>query len=102
MMRPSIGAGLVSLSCVLVASCSRGGPALAPVTGRVTYKGKPVANAAVSFTLESGGARIATGQTDNDGRFTLGTYAIGDGVTVGSHRVGVIARGPDRPARPGE
>ena len=42
------------------------------------------------------------GQTDSDGRFTLGTYAIGDGAAVGSHRVSVIARGPDRPAKPGE
>src|SRR4051812_48383729 len=102
MMRPSIGVGLVSLSCVLIASCSGGGPALAPVTGRVTYKGKPVASAAVSFAPEGGGARIATGQTDSEGRFTLGTFAIGDGATIGAHRVSVIARGPDRPAKPGE
>jgi hypothetical protein len=88
--------------CLFAASCSRGGPALAPATGRVTYKSKPVANADVAFAPESGEGRIATGRTDSDGRFTLGTFAIGDGAMIGKHRVSVMARGPERPPRPGE
>jgi hypothetical protein len=75
----------------------------APVRGRVTYKGKPVANANVSFSpTESTGRAAATGITDSSGHFTLQTAATNDGAQPGKYQVSIIARGADRPPKPGE
>lgn len=82
--------------------CGTSGPATAPVSGTVTYKGKPVPNAHVSFVPSDGSSRAAAGLTDSNGRFTLGTFSTNDGAIVGQYKVGVIAHGPDRPAMPGE
>jgi len=78
-----------------------GGTAIAPVSGVVTYKGKPVPSADVTFAPENGG-RAASGRTDDNGRFTLGTFEVSDGALIGKHKVAVIANGPPRPAKPGE
>ena len=72
------------------------------VSGRVTYKGKAVPNANISFTPVEGATRAATGLTDSDGRFTLGTFSTSDGALPGNYRISIIARGPDRPPKPGE
>ena len=69
-------------------------PETAPVTGTVTYNGKPVANATVMFTPKSGGAS-ATGKTDENGKFTLTTFEPGDGAIVGEHVVTVTYTGPE-------
>lgn len=79
----------------------RGLPERAQVTGTVTFRGRPLANAHVSFQPNSGGLP-ASGLTDAEGHFQLGTYAADDGALLGSHRIGVIARGPDRRPNPGE
>jgi len=89
------------VAAVFAIGCGTSGPRTAPVSGKVTYKGKAVANADVAFVPEDG-SRIASGRTSADGRFTLGTFAADDGAIVGKHKVGVIARGPERPAKPGE
>jgi hypothetical protein len=90
------------LLCVVAAACSGSKlPATAAVSGTVTYKGKPLPNAEISFIPEGGG-RAASGRTDESGRFTLGTFSIDDGALIGKHRVSVSARGPDRPAKAGE
>jgi hypothetical protein len=68
---------------------------MAPVTGKVTCNGKPVANAAIVFSpvpkkdgdRESG--KPATGYTDADGKYTLSTFKNYDGAMVGQHRVTV-------------
>jgi len=85
-----------------MAGCGGSSSGTAAVSGRVTYKGKPVANANVSFTPAEGASRAATGLTDANGRFTLGTFSTSDGALPGNYRIGVIARGPDRPPKPGE
>jgi hypothetical protein len=79
-----------------------GGSKTSPTTGRVTYNGKPVPNANVSFTPAEGANRAATGLTDSDGRFTLGTFSTSDGALPGKYRISVIAHGPNRPLKPGE
>jgi hypothetical protein len=72
------------------------GPAtIAPVRGRVTCNGKPVADAALIFSpvpknendKESG--KAAAGGTDEDGYFVLSTYKERDGALIGKHRVAV-------------
>jgi hypothetical protein len=95
---------VLTLSVVgsLAVGCGGGGPATAPVSGTVTYNGKPVTNAHVSFVPSEGSTRAAEGLTDGNGHFTLGTFAASDGAIIGKYKVGVIAHGPARPAKPGE
>jgi hypothetical protein len=91
----------VLLLGVLIGGCG-GGARMAAVNGQVTYKGKPVPNANVSFTPVEGVGRAATGVTDSNGRYSLGTYLATDGAPVGKYRVHIIAHGPSRPLKPGE
>jgi hypothetical protein len=85
-----------------IAGCTSGSKSV-PVSGRVTYKGKPVANASVNFSpTESAGRAAATGMTDSAGHFTLGTVTPKDGAQIGKYQVSIIARGPDRTPKPGE
>lgn len=72
----------------LVAVVGCGGANLARVTGTVTYQGKPVDGAVVSFRCEQAG-KMATGTTDLQGRFTLTTHPDGAGAVVGTHTVTV-------------
>jgi hypothetical protein len=72
------------------------------VSGRITYKGKPVAKASVSFTPVEGAGRAGSGLTNSSGYYTLGTMSANDGAAPGKYRVAIIARGPDRPPKAGE
>ena len=60
------------------------------VQGTVTLAGAPVAGATVMFTPAGSDQRVATGKTDDDGKYTLTTYDTGDGAIVGEYRVLVI------------
>ena len=94
---------LLLLTVVAFATgCGNSGPATAPVSGTVTYNGKPVPNAHVSFVPSDASRRAAEGLTDTSGRFILGTFSANDGAIVGKYKIGVIANGPPRPAKPGE
>lgn len=66
-------------------------PPLRPVQGLVTYQGKPVSNANVLFTPESG--PISMGVTDSNGHFFLST-GTRTGATLGKHRVTITAFEP--------
>ncbi len=70
-----------------VAGCGGGGLRLAPAGGDVTLDGEPVADAAVMFISAEGG-HVASGVTNNQGRFTLST-ANRPGAVPGEHRVGI-------------
>jgi hypothetical protein len=85
----------------LISGCSGNGPEIAPAGGRITYQGKPLVKAHVFFAPVSG-ERMATGYTDENGRFRLGTLDIADGAIVGKHRVSVQAHGPPKPLPPGQ
>jgi hypothetical protein len=54
----------------------------------VTYRGQPVAGAAISF-LAPKSPRIASGETDAQGRFQLTTFEPNDGAVLGTHVVTV-------------
>lgn len=85
---------------VLLAGCGSHGPQMAEVAGTVTIDGEPLAKAILAFAPESG-ERVASGLTDEEGRYRLSTFSIEDGAIVGKHQVTVTARGPHRPARSG-
>src|SRR5262245_5293973 len=91
----------LSLLSASILGCG-GGSKTSAVSGRVTYKGKPLPNANVSFTPTEGAGRAATGLTDNDGRYTLGAFSANDGAPPGKYRIHVSAYGPPRPPKPGE
>jgi hypothetical protein len=91
----------LTLLGALILGCGSGSKT-ASVSGRVTYKDKPVPNANVSFTPEEGTGRAAAGLTDTAGRYTLGTFTASDGAPPGKYRVHITAYGPSRPAKPGE
>jgi len=78
---------LVLLLLASVAGCGPARPATTRVSGLVTFKGAPVAEADVNFIPADG--RPASGRTDAEGRFSLSTFVPGDGVLPGEHVVTV-------------
>jgi hypothetical protein len=88
-------ASLLVLGLALLPGCG-GGPALAPVKGRVTCKGQPVKEAAITFSplgqskddREPG--KPATGFTNSEGNFVLSTFRERDGALIMKHRVTVV------------
>jgi hypothetical protein len=89
---------LAMLSLVSTTGCSRGDgrPKTYPVTGTVTLGGTPVDGATVIFVPKSPpqpgtqGPQAATGVTDAAGKYTLGTFAKGDGAVPGEYLVKVF------------
>lgn len=67
--------------------------ATVPVSGVLTYRGKPVPNATVTF-LAVDGTVSSFGTTDAAGVFTLSTYGNQDGAPPGKYKVTAAAGGP--------
>jgi hypothetical protein len=69
---------------------------MAPVKGRVTFNGKPVKEAAITFApvpktdKDKEPGKPATGFTDEDGYYELSTFEPLDGAIVGNHKVTVM------------
>ncbi len=73
-------------------------PQRVAVTGAVTYQGRPVADADVTFVNDKA-QTTATGRTDSEGHFRLTTFRENDGAVPGAQlvavrRVDVINRTP--------
>ena len=96
------------LFCLSIASIAGCGPSeyaatiepTVPAAGVIMYQGKPLDFYRVSFIPE--GKRPASGMTDKEGRFSLGTNAEGDGAVVGKHTVVVEYVGPPSNEEPGK
>lgn len=76
----------------LCAGCSNNGLSLAKVYGKVTYKGQPIKNGTVFFMPDDSKGTIgppAVGSITADGSFIMSTETAGDGVIIGSHKVGI-------------
>jgi hypothetical protein len=99
LLRPGLACGLF---LPLLAGCgSDSGPTaviekVAPVSGTLKYQGKPLEFFQVTF-LPTDGRRPATGVTDAEGKFTLGTNTQNDGAPPGQSRVTVVFVGPPPP-----
>jgi hypothetical protein len=63
---------------------------IAPVRGKVTYKGKPVPAGTIKFEPEGPGPS-ATGEIQRDGTYVLTTHKEGDGAVLGPHKVTITA-----------
>jgi hypothetical protein len=88
---------MLGLALALALGC--GSRKIAPVSGRVTLNGKPVANALVAFnpipkegTSEAGPGSVGT--TNENGEFTLMVSPGRKGAQVGRHRVAISAMNP--------
>ena len=80
---------LVGIAIFFIVGCLRNdGLVTAPVTGKVTYKGKPLPNGTIMFVPSEGPA--ATGEIGSDGTYRLSTGSI-DGAVLGSHKVSITA-----------
>ncbi|MCA9049309.1 MAG: carboxypeptidase regulatory-like domain-containing protein [Planctomycetaceae bacterium] len=82
--------GLCLVVFSLLAGCGGGGAAppapVFPVSGVVTYKGKPLSGADVTFSSEAAN-RSAFGRTDDQGRYRLTTFSSNDGAVEGKQSV---------------
>jgi hypothetical protein len=63
-------------------------PKLSKVTGSVTYDGKPLPDALVTFVPDS--SRPSSGKTDESGNFTLMFNDKLEGAAVGKHKVTIM------------
>lgn len=84
---------IVALALAGCGGADGGGPALAPVTGRVTFKNEGVTAATLNFLpdAEKGNrGQMATAVLQLDGSFTLETYPKGAGVLPGAYKVTVL------------
>lgn len=89
---PRIQTVFVSLLPFLLAvvGCGGGGLNPTPVSGTINYRGKPVADAQVTFHWTGGeGGRSASGKTDAQGKFQLTTNSTNDGAVPGDYAVTV-------------
>jgi len=75
-------------------------PETAPVSGKVTIGGEPLASAMVTFHPEGEGNK-GQASTEVDGTFVLNTYDVKDGAVVGKHTVTVERYLPPMPTQPG-
>lgn len=89
MTQKVLGTFLLAFACLGVLGCGAGGPATAPVTGKVTMDGDPVPNALVTFVAKDKGS-AATGMTDASGQYSLST-AGKEGAILGSYTVKVTS-----------
>tara|TARA_R110002111_G_scaffold261826_1_gene335769 strand:+ start:27062 stop:27520 length:459 start_codon:yes stop_codon:yes gene_type:complete len=62
-------------------------PKTYPVTGTVTFEGKPLEAATIVFQSTGGTPQAAVGRSDKEGHFQLRTFADGDGAIAGEHNV---------------
>src|SRR5437763_662474 len=84
----------IFLAAALTLAAGCGGQKFAPVSGRVTLNGKPLANAQVAFnpipptgSIESGPSAVGT--TNQNGEFTLRVSLKQRGAVIGKHRVAI-------------
>jgi hypothetical protein len=102
---------VLGLALLAVLGCGSG-KKYAPVSGKVTLNGQPLANATVNFqpVAPPGSVEVApgsSGKTNEKGEYTL-TVATGEkGAWVGEHRVLIssldpkVGEGDERPPRGG-
>lgn len=71
------------------------------VSGKVTFKGKPLPTGTIVFIPEKEGSVMAFAEIQEDGSYVAGTEQYGPGVPLGKHRVMISAfidHGPEKSA----
>ena len=89
-MRHALLVGPLALALVVAgAGCDKKPPKLVPVSGKLVYKDKPLANTMIQFNpveLDKN-AVLANATTGQDGSFKLRSYPYGDGAKPGQYKV---------------
>jgi len=84
---------LVAVMAIVAAGCGsqarKGADPVYPVSGVITYGGKPVAGADVTFFCAEKN-RSAFGKTNDKGEYKLTTFTANDGAVAGQHVVTVM------------
>lgn len=75
-----IGLILVSVGCMFLLGCGESEPPAVDVQGKVTFKGKPLSNAAIWFTSPKTGAGFS-GNLNQDGAYTVKLLQVRPGDT---------------------
>jgi len=99
MSKPRDRCILLAIPIVLAAGCYYQVDPGVAITGRVTYRGKPVADGRISMLPDSNTKSRATSARITDGRFSIATR---DGPLPGTFRVEVVAHGPGGSETPPE
>ena len=89
--------GVVMVLALASAGCSKQAPQtlpVHPVTGKVTFDGRPAAGALVVFHPKDASAGLPTPNAlvDKQGNYTLSSYTAGDGAPAGEYVVTVVWR----------
>lgn len=79
----------VLLFAVLLSGCGGSGPEVAPVSGRVTLDGAPLAGSRIRFQPEASGGSPSYGTADQDGHYVLGYKRGQPGALIGWHTIRV-------------
>ncbi len=95
--RAAIVAGLSLLVSLPLGCGSATGVPVAKTRGTITYRGKAVAKASISFIPEKVGTVPALATTDENGNYTLSTHGNKDGAPVGPCRVAISLTGASPP-----
>lgn len=76
------------IACSWIVGCNGdSNPTTYPVSGTVTLDGKAVDGAAVTFFSTDPNLRPATGTTDKEGKYVLGSFKSGDGAMPGQYKI---------------
>ena len=81
---------VVFLIPVWLTGCENKYPNLHPVSGTVTFAGKPVPLGTITFYPQDG-SRPAIGHLADDGSYHLQTYDDGPGAALGQHTITIAA-----------
>jgi hypothetical protein len=91
--------GVVLVMCLVVmfalSGCGKSGPKLWPVTGRVTFLGKPVSAASIRFSNPQAAIDLIA-KLDTDGKYTVAT-ASGSGLPEGTYQTAIMPAGKRLP-----
>jgi hypothetical protein len=87
--------GLVAALPVITGCAPSKSVGAVKATGTVTFDGKPLEGATVSFIPDGEGGRNAAGLTDAQGNFRLTTLEPGDGAMPGKYKVTVTKKDSD-------
>jgi len=87
-----LAVAIVGMGAVLIVGCgdTTGLEKRYPVSGKVTYQGKPLEKGRINFIPTQDTGRAAAGEIE-DGEYSLTTAEPGDGAIPGSYKVTILA-----------
>ncbi|MBN1394170.1 MAG: hypothetical protein JW959_04035 [Pirellulales bacterium] len=88
--RVVLASAAFAAALAMFSGCGPDRPTTAPVGGKITYQGKPVAEGTIIFYPKHG--RLAIGKIGPDGAYRLTTFTSNDGAAPGLYVVTIEAK----------